>query len=492
MAKSFGTALLVGGTIVLGLGLPVSGAQVSINHLTEYQTIEGFGAFYEAPDISKWNHVFSELGISMIRVSLPYNASEFAGRAHAMKATRTECIARGDSVRFIASVWSPPAAWKITGPELGLDPSTNKLMPSHYADFGNHCVSFLNALRDSGIVLYGLSLQNEAAFPENYPSCVYTSIEYRDMVKVAGPIVHAAYPNVKLFGAEDMLANWGTMVGPTIADTVARNQMGALAVHGYLDGVTPQPASASATKWRQAYTNVHTVNKPLWMTETSGYDYGWEGGIQLAEMIYAALKYGKAGVWMWWSLSDGDGTMGLLQYDARNSHYYCSRQFYRWIRPGAVMVDAVSDDTLVLVCAFNHKVNHTFTMVLINSATAARSVNLTTGAYPPSFARYVSDTLDSCRSMGTTLSSAAIALPPRSVTTLYATNYSPTAVARTAAVVGRSATVGEVRVYALTGRLVAVRANGSAVTVRDRLASGAYVRASVGGSSRDVAAVGIR
>ena len=50
-------------------------AGLAVNGGVEYQTIEGFGAFYEAADISKWNHVFSELGISMIRVSLPYNAS---------------------------------------------------------------------------------------------------------------------------------------------------------------------------------------------------------------------------------------------------------------------------------------------------------------------------------------------------------------------------------------------------------------------------------
>jgi O-glycosyl hydrolase len=429
-ARATGTALV--GTILAFLPSLSSAATVAINPANQYQTIEGFGGF--GLDLittqSYLDKLIGDLGVTMIRTNTADAAQTVGDWAGFVNAVKTRATALGESVRWICSTWSPPAGMKLNNSVSGSDPATNKLRPANYGAYANVVKTFLDQMKSqTGIDYYGVSFQNEPAFTETYWSCVYTPTEYRDMIKVAGPIVHAAYPNIKVFGAEDMLASWGTMVGPSIADTVSRNQMGAMAVHGYSDGVHPQPGTNAANLWGRAYTNCHSVNKSLWMTETSGYDQNWSGAMQLAQMIYAALKFGKLSAWVYWTISAGGAdAYHLMVGENATPLYYVSKNYYRYVRPGAVMIDGVSDDTTVFSLAFRHPTNNTLAIVLINVGAAATTATIT-GSSLPTFTRYLTSSTVNCVSQGTT-GATNIPLPANSVTTLYGTNYSPpTAVA---------------------------------------------------------------
>jgi len=89
-------------------------------------------------------------------------------------------------------------------------------------------------------------------------SHVYTSQEYADTLAAIGPVIHATYPNVKLFGSENMLAiecggkngfdpYWDT--AHVMSQSAALSQMGMWAVHGYSDGVLARPTSQMSTYW---------------------------------------------------------------------------------------------------------------------------------------------------------------------------------------------------------------------------------------------------
>jgi O-glycosyl hydrolase len=334
--------------------------------------------------------------------------------------------------------------------------------------------------------VYGISLQNEPAFVEPYASCVYTAEEYRELVKVAGPIIHGQFPNVKMFGAEDMLSRWsvpGSFPGPLMTDPLSREHMNALAVHGYSDGVHPTPASDAVTKWSLAARNCAGVGKPLWMTETSGYLHSdWGDCLHLAEMMYAALKYGKITVWTWWQLSEqphsnpSDDRFALMLHGNGTKLYYVSKQYYRYIRPGAVQIGSSSDDGSVYVTAFHHAADRTLTLVLINAASSTKAVSVTGGA--TSYTAYRTSAGEDCRSVGT-VSAGSVSLPASSVTTLVASNYT-TRIIPSRRATARVRASHTATAYTLDGRLSvprvgkrsALRSAGVLVVRSGRRASG--------------------
>jgi len=456
--------------VALAMSWQARAATVTITESTTYQTIEGFGAFgglyptwARSPLFTDAfvNTVVNDLGISMTRYDYS-TGTEVMNFFKKLKEYGME--------RIIISTWSPPANWKSNGSEV----NGGSLLPEYYDDFANLCATTIRTIKQqTGIDVYGISLQNEPAFVETYTSCVYTATQYRDLVKVAGPIIHAEFPNVKLFGAEDMLARWtasGAFPGPLMSDTASRRQMGALAVHGYSDGVHPTPASVAASMWSRAATNCASVGKPLWMTETSGYQHDtWSECLQLSEMIYAALKFGKISAWVWWQLSEAekspatDDRYSLMSDGNPTKAYYVSKQFYRYIRPNAVQVLSACDDTLVYPVAFKHTADRTFTVVLVNSASSEKSVTLAGGG-PASYRAYRTSASQNCADAGT-VSAGSVTLPASSVTTLYAQDYATGVAgpAAGAALPGARAHAPAARAYAIDGRRVTGRASAPGV-----------------------------
>lgn len=426
---------------------------VTIDETTEHQTIEGFGAhgsmnvwwsggpFYNQQFL---DYVVDDLGLTMNRNefypdfeptnengdagNLDYNAYNHNGifvnkQKGWINALKAKAAASGEPLRFIASYWTPPAWMKTNNSET----DGGNLKAIAREELGELTVATTMAYKNHcDVDLYALSIQNEPAFVEPYNSCVYDAEQYRDAIKVVGPILHAAYPNVKLFGAEDMLARWTVEPygGRIQTDPIAREHHNVFAVHGYSDGVHPTPTSQASQLWKRAGDNSASAGKPLWMTETSGYDDSWGGAFELAEMIYAALKHGRIAAWVWWQLSENtSNSVYVFMYNGQpTKRYYVHKQYYRYIRPDAVMVDAESSDSLLFSLAFHHKQNNTLTVVLINSNSGSRTVTLS-GSDLPSFTAYRTTSSQNCANVGSVTGS--IELPGSSITTLYGQGYEP-------------------------------------------------------------------
>lgn len=442
----------------------IQSATATLDVATEYQTIEGFGA-HGAMDVWWRNGPFytpqfldlvvDDLGLTINRQLFgDINTGQFdqSRREPFLKALKAKADQSSEPMRFIVTVQSPAPEFKSNNSFV--DGGT--LLPQYYDDFAHRVVAHIDEWQAAGLDVYGLSLQNEPAFAEPYGSCVYTPEQYRDMVKVVGPIVHESYPDVKLFGAEHMLSNWGTFEGPLMADPESRPQMWALAVHGYSDGIHPDPASKSGILWGRAKRNCESVGKNLWMSETSGYNDEWgDGGAQeLAASIFAALKYGHASAWVWWQLSEPGGSVyALMEEGTPGKRYYASKQFYRFIRPGAAMVACTCDDADVLTVAFHHAQQQTMTVVVLNPTGSAKTMAIAGGG-PLTYTAYRTTASENCTDIGT-VQANAVPLPPNSVTTLYAAGYATDAHAGAArARMAAPTSSAQVSVYSLDGRLV--------------------------------------
>jgi O-glycosyl hydrolase len=461
---------------------PIASADVTIDRATKYQSIEGFG-FFGAADAwrsqatvlnTTWSQmVIDDLGITMWRNEYYPTATadapqdtQWDAQKPVVQSLYAAANASKAPLKTVLSVWSPPAEYKCVVTTNGIpDWGTcltplirptdttggNILDPSMVNSFAGWLVAGLQMYKDIGVDVYGLSMQNEPMLWDN--SCFYGQEQYAQHLSEVGQIVKASFPKVRLFGPENMLGiecdagTNGTDFDPDSYTAAIMNNSGALsaidrfAVHGYVDGFTPMTTSKLATFSTSYRTATASTNKSLWMTETSGYNHTWTGGpctsnaistcsgaFDLAQAIYAGLYYGHMTAWLYRQGSGGTTPADLNELDLMagpdnpGKNYYVSKQYYRYIRPGAQMVDAKSSDSSVLAVAFDNTQMGAFTIVAINTGAAATPLTLAGNNLPSSYKAIRTSASENAVELGT-VSAGSITLPPSSITTLVSGNY---------------------------------------------------------------------
>jgi O-glycosyl hydrolase len=441
---------------------------ITVDKSIKYQTIDGFG-FFGANDVwwkdaaSMWNDAWAEMAISDLGITIWRNeivppatytqtqAADWNKQLPVVRGLKVKADKYKVPLKFIASVWSPPAEfkWVCSFTWAGDDKATRNegtvstinggtLNPSKYPDYAEWLKSNIQLYKNEGIDLFALSLQNEPLFVEPYNSCTYTTQWYNQLLVNVVPAIKAQFPAVKIFGSEHMLAmegkdiNWKWFYHTAIkADPVASSNLDILAVHGYSDGISASSGSELAKMW----TN-HTdqfakpMNKKVWMTETSGYFETWEaagtkpGALNLAMDMYAGLNYGNISAWVWWQGSQSGliGEFNLMNNTTVAKRYYISKHYFRYIRPGAIRTKATSGDGEVFVTAFENSAKGTHTIVLINSG-EAKSVSLEGLNLPATFKMYrTTSGNDNCSYISDVQSGPAnyFSMPSKSIVTLQA------------------------------------------------------------------------
>ncbi len=288
-------------------------ADLTIDRATTYQTIEGFG-FFGGADVwwssaskvldQAWtDKVIDDLGMSMWRNEYYAAGTEqdanWDKQRPVVQALVNSANKVGVKLKITLTVWSPPASMKCLtegGRTCSASPPTrpkdtkggNILDPGMRSELAEWLIAGAQMYHDAGADLYALSLQNEPYFWEPYNSCFYAQDAYAETLAAIGPAIKAAFPNLKLFGAESMLGTEcgkspGTAFDPywytaNIMDVpAALSSIDAFAVHGYVDGVSATATSKLAAMWTSFRTGTAKTGKSIWMTETSGYTHAWPG-----------------------------------------------------------------------------------------------------------------------------------------------------------------------------------------------------------------------
>ena len=260
------------------------------------------------------------------------------------------------------------------------------------------------------------------------------------MVTDVVPKIKTAYPKVKIFGAENMLdmeganKNWPVFYHANLkANAAAADNIDILAVHGYNDGIAATSGSGLVERWTNHSQQFSTpMNKPAWMTETSGYNDSWEsssgkpGALALGQDIQAGLLYGNMSAWVWWQGSGGTtGSIGefeLMKGIVVGKKYAVSKHFYRYLRPGAVRVQSTSSEPSILVTAYEHSVKNTKTIIIINSGTTDKLFSIS-GNVSSNYVMYRTNaTTENCALINTISSGSGntVLIPARSIVTLQA------------------------------------------------------------------------
>ncbi len=421
-----------------------SAIDVSLDLTTTYQTIDGFGAFLGwGPDLLI-PHVI-DIGMSMPRFgiigtelehtndnsdpniidfdNINYSALNMDFMKHLKE--QADCVDK-----IIITYWSPPA-WMKKNKCLSADnwATDNILLPHFYEEYAEDVIALIKAVKkETGFDVYALSLQNEPQFNEPYDSCVIFWNQYAEMVGVIGPILEAEGITTKLFFPEALLAQGriDDYIHTLNADPIARQYMDIVAVHNYdSDGINVGGPGAAgwANIWSWAQ---ETPAKPTWMTETSGHANNWNGALTLAGNIYNALYYGNASAWVFWSfaVSSGSDVFGLIVNNEPTSRYYVSKQYYKYVRPDAVRVSAVSAHSDILALAFHHETNGKVTVVLTNRGSAPRVVDVTGVDLPKTYESYTTSEYRNFE-RGPDVVNGLVLIPPSSLTTLYGSTPPP-------------------------------------------------------------------
>jgi hypothetical protein len=252
---------------------------------------------------------------------------------------------------------------------------------------------------------------------------------------------------VKTFGSENMLEMEAAQKNiewfyhtPIKKDSAALATLDRWAVHGYTDGINSQSPLSALDCWkRHDETFGRPTGKPTWQTEISGFAPNrWldlsgadpvHGAFSLGLAIQVALRHGKVAAWVWWQGTDSKlGQYGLTAADfSKGLTFYASKQFYRFVRPGAVMVAAASSDAPLVVTAFEHSTLGNFVVVICNDSDNPVATSITGDAVPRTYAGFLSSaaTGDTCRAIGEVLSSR-VSMPGRGILTLVNGNFDET------------------------------------------------------------------
>jgi glucuronoarabinoxylan endo-1,4-beta-xylanase len=417
----------------------VSVVAINLDPSKHFQTIRGFGTFQFSDRQNYIDYYTSDLGASAVRIGLISNQIEPVNDNNDPNILDMAALNYGafdfDYYRqlkekgvetFILTSWSPPA-WMKRNLSLSYgyaeapnyQATDNILEPYYYDEFAESIVAAVKMFREeANIDLYAIGPQNEPAFNEPYPSAVLSPVKFAELVAAIGNKFQREGLDTKIYMPEQVFSQYHYSVVHYINAVIANNATdqytGIIATHGYAeDGVGEQ--NPTYQSWTDLWNSSQSCHYPkeLWMTETYPEYRNWQSAFSLAGAIHGALVYGNASLWTLWNIEGA-----LLDRGKPTASFYTSKNYYKFIRPGARRIDISETHNDLLASAFIDPKNETLTTVLINKSSEPLKVTILGDSIPMTFDMYLTAEYVNFEYNGSKLAGQLIILPPKSIATL--------------------------------------------------------------------------
>jgi glucuronoarabinoxylan endo-1,4-beta-xylanase len=417
LKKTF-SALLAGATALsLLLAVPVA-SEVSaasdavVNLSAEKQVIRGFGGINHPAWIgdltaaqreTAFGNGTNQLGFSVLRIYVDENKNNWSRELDTAKAA----IARGAIV--FASPWNPPSDMTETFNHNG-DTAAKRLRYDKYAAYAQHLNDFVTYMKNNGVDLYAISVQNEPDYAHTWTW--WTPEEMlRFMKENAGSI------NCRVIAPESF-SYLKNMSDPILNDPLALANMDILGAHLYGTQFSNFPYPLFKQKG---------AGKDLWMTEVyypnsdNNSADRWPEALDVSYHINNAMVDGEFQAYVWWYIRRQYGPM--KEDGTISKRGYNMAHFSKFVRPGYVRVDATKNpNTNIFVSAY--KGNNKVVIVAINRGTSAASQSFTlqngTASTVSSWLTDATRNLAAGSALSVTNGSFTAQLPAQSVTTFVA------------------------------------------------------------------------
>ncbi len=332
------------------------------------QTIRGFGgttAWIGALSSTEMttlygNNAENQLGLSILRVRIsPEGSSQWATElSNAQKAN-----ALGATI--IAAPWSPPVSMKTNNNIIG-----GSLKTTSYQAYAAYLKSFADYMRNGGVEIYGISVQNEPDIKVTYESCDWTSEEFLNFVKNYASEVGTT----RLMVAESYNFNQA-FTDPMLNDAVAASKISIIAGHIYGGGLS----------W---YQNALNKGKEVWMTEHLELTTDWQGALKTGKEIHDCMTIGNYSAYVWWYLKRFYGPIDDNSQPTKRG--YVMAQFSKYVRPGYQRISSTSNPKTDIYVS-GYKGSGKLVIVALNTSGSLETIQvaLSGGTLPKSFTPYL-------------------------------------------------------------------------------------------------------
>ena len=218
-----------------------------------HQHITGFGGFVCSPQF-QYNHMSttdikkvwgptSTVGCNIMRLYIPI------GRNAWSQSLQTAKTAKQMGLIVFASPWGQPAEWKTNNSSNAKtsDGKEGRLKRDNWPDYAQYLEDYVQYLRQNGVELDAISIQNEPDWAATYAGCLWSTSEMAEFVKTYGPNISCKVMAPESIGCSDGYVNAlnKTDVLPGF-DIYGGHQYGGI---------------------QSAYKNLAAKGKEIWMTE---------------------------------------------------------------------------------------------------------------------------------------------------------------------------------------------------------------------------------
>ncbi|KOV87904.1 glycoside hydrolase family 30 beta sandwich domain-containing protein [Nocardia sp. NRRL S-836] len=349
------TLLAAGAALpVLAVGTtPASAAtSVVVEPSNVQQTILGFGGMNHTIWISDltaaqretaFGNGAGQLGFTVLRIPVHEDRANWSREV----ATARRAVELGAKV--IASPWNPPASMTETFS------GGKRLRYASYGAYAQHLNDFVAFMASNGVNLYGISVQNEPDYAQEWTAWTASEI-VRFLRENAGSI------NARVIAPESFQYR-KNLSDPILNDPVALANVDIIGAHLYGTRSADLPYPLFQQKGG---------GKELWMTEvyhpnsTDSADL-WPQALDVGEHIHRALVDGRFQTYVWWFIRRSYGPMredGQISKRGANMAH-----FSKWVRPGYSRITATANpQSNVYISAF--KSGARIVIVAINKNTS--------------------------------------------------------------------------------------------------------------------------
>lgn len=347
-------ALVLALSLLPAPGDVAAASDAVVNVSSEKQVIRGFGGINHPAWIgdltaaqreTAFGNGNNQLGFSILRIYVHEDRNQWYRELDTAK----RAIALGAIV--FASPWNPPADMVETFNRNG-DTSAKRLRYDKYAAYAQHLNDFVTYMRNNGVNLYAISVQNEPDYAHDWTW--WTPQEMlRFMKENAGSI------NSRVIAPESFqyLKN---MSDPILNDPQALANMDILGAHLY---------GTQVSNFAYPLFKQKGAGKDLWMTEVyypnsdNNSADRWPEALDVSYHIHNAMVEGDFQAYVWWYIRRSYGPM--KEDGTISKRGYNMAHFSKFVRPGYVRVDASKNpETNVYVSAY--KGDNKIVIVAIN------------------------------------------------------------------------------------------------------------------------------
>ena len=197
----------------IGEGLAQTRSTLRIDATQTHQRITGFGGFVCSPQFT-YNHMSeseirkvwgksSTVGCNIMRLYIPIGRNAWG------QSLNTAKLAKQMGLIVFASPWGQPAEWKTNNSSNAKtdDGVVGKLKRENWDDYAQYLEDYVKYLRQNGVELDAISIQNEPDWTPTYAGCQWSTSEMAEFVKTYGRKISCKIMAPESIGCSDSYAN---------------------------------------------------------------------------------------------------------------------------------------------------------------------------------------------------------------------------------------------------------------------------------------------